>query len=180
MSNRAVTGDRAFNQGSKRQKPASQSSGSQDRLYALRLGSGLCVALLLVFIVVSFGCENMNGERTVSGKLPLESNTEEAERINNSLTLPEGSVLLETRILSKAESAVVTKKYSTQYDCKEVDSYFRKYLTANNWSFLYFTPGRFPQDTYSTFSRDDFEIGVWCQQMRDYRGIRKFYISSSW
>lgn len=138
------------------------------------------IFVLIIFVLAS-GCENMDGERTVSGKLPLESRTIEAELIADSLVTPEGSALLETRILSKAELGVVTKKFSTNHHCQDIDTFFRDYLMSDGWHHLSTEKRAFIDlEISSSFSREGFKIEVSCNELKDFRGIRIFYITCSW
>lgn len=139
------------------------------------------IVVVLTLLAISCASENMNGERTVSGKLPLESKTVEAERIADSLIPPTGSILLETRITSKEDLGVVVKKYSTDFHCKEIDAYFQDYLTSIGWKlFSRAERGEFNHAYSSSFSMNEFKIRVSCEELRDFRGIRRFYLSCYW
>lgn len=137
--------------------------------------------ILTVTCLLIAGCSpKMNGERTVYGRIPLAKNTVEAERICDSMKLPEASVLLETRIYSKQDSGVVTKVYSTNHHCLAVDQFFSGSLIENDWTWLtrevregFFESG----DTRNTYSSDGFNISVDCGEMKDFRGVRRFYVS---
>ena len=137
--------------------------------------------LAIAFCVCISGCENMNGERTVFGKIPLESETIKAEQIVDSIPVPSGSFLLETSITSKDNSGVAVKKYSTDSQCDQVDSYLHDSLAANDWKFLgTFRKGFFSDKIISSYYANGFHIEVSCDDIKDFRGIRKFYISCSW
>lgn len=139
------------------------------------------LVLFTTFFVSTFGCENMNGERSVSGKLPLEEKTVKAEQIADSLALPEGTSYLETRIISKTDLGVVAKKFSTIYHCDEIDLSFHDVLVSNGWKYLRTErKGLFGLDIYSSFSRDEFKIEVLCGELKNFRGIRTFYITCFW
>ncbi|MGB3017019.1 MAG: hypothetical protein WBC65_04370, partial [Ignavibacteria bacterium] len=84
-------------------------------------------------------------------------------------------------ITSKDDLGVVTKKYSTDLHCKEVNLYFCKYYTSSGWEFVDSErKGLFNQDTFSTFAANEFKTDVWCTEQKDFRGMRKFYISYYW
>jgi len=137
--------------------------------------------LVAVLSFSQIACENMNGERTVFGKIPIEPKTEEAERIVDSLVMPPSSSVLETRITSKDNMGVVTRKYSTEQQCEENDLYFHTTLVPSGWTPRSAeTHGLIFPKTESTFSRGEFKVDVSCDNMRDFRGIRKFYLTCSW
>jgi hypothetical protein len=141
------------------------------------------IIVLFAFIcsILISGCENRNGERTVRGKVPLEDKTVEAEQMCNSFPLPAGSNRLETEITSKSYMGSVTNRYSTDYDCQEIDDFFRTFLLSQSWKQARREKSGFLAiDTYSTFKSDPFLVEVWCTQMKDFRGVREYYVTCHW
>lgn len=137
---------------------------------------------VLVFVLAQN--QPINGERFVSGKDPLEQNTIRSKEICASLDLPQGSSRLQTRVLSKSDSGVVTAIYSTDQGCLDVDAFFKAKLRDEGWS-----PGQSESEiwflfllkkTRSEFFSRGFSVSVECTEMKSYRGIRSFSLCCSW
>ncbi len=140
------------------------------------------VALILALGVSSSTCENMNGERTISGKIPLEQNTVKIEEACNQLELPPSSSRLETRITSKSSLGSVTNKFSTDLECPEVDTFFGTTLPVHGWqkSRQETRQSWLSTDTYSTYQQGVYSIEVDCLGSRGISGVRKYYLTCHW
>lgn len=131
-------------------------------------------------IILTSGCDNVNGERTVYGIEP-EEETIVVEQICNDLLLPEESVRLKTDIISKRDSGLVTHTFSTEQKCIAVDNFFRQSLSSRGWKLERATRGGliFPEITLEA-SSGDWNIYLGCEDMRDFRGVRRFKVSCQW
>ncbi len=141
--------------------------------------------LFLAAVVIFFAARSraLNGERIVHGYEPLKENTVKAEEICSSFDLPARSVRLNTRIISKSYSGLVTNEYSTDLHCLDADLFFKQNLQHSGWSltqteqssFLIFWP-----EIHAEFRRDEFSAYVDCKEMKDYRGIRYLSVGCRW
>lgn len=141
------------------------------------------ILIVIIFFLFSVACcKKPEASRTIYGLVPLEKSTVQTEELCNSLAIPSEAILLESRIQSKKESAVITKVYSTEKPCHEINLFFRDTLVPKRWQII-------PSDTYTKFFNlethygfelEDNKIGITCGDLRDYCGIKRFYISCSW
>lgn len=144
------------------------------------VGCLLAAAIILIIVVRN---QPLNGERIVHGYQPLKEETIKAEEICSSFDLPEGSKRLNTDISSKSYSGLVTNHYSTDLHCLDADLFFKQYLQNSGWSlreaerssFLNLWP-----ETRSEYSRENFSAYIYCQEMKDYRGIRHLKVACGW
>ena len=137
-----------------------------------------------VIVIVLAQNQPINGERFVSGTEPLEQNTVLSEEICASLDLPHGSSRLQTRVLSKSDSGVVSTIYSTDQGCLDVDAFFKAKLPDTGWAagqsdseFWFFF---LLKETRSEFFSRGFSVSVEATEIKSYRGIRSFSLSCSW
>jgi hypothetical protein len=144
--------------------------------------AGLLIVLLLFFF--SIACyETPRGTRTFYGLTPPVKQTVQTEEFCNSLALPLESVFLESRIQSKRESGVVTNIYSTEKSCNEINLFFRDMLIHKGWQLVEAERGSyFPSifETHYKFELNPNELGVSCNDLKDYRGTKRFYVSCVW
>lgn len=149
----------------------------------LLIGGGLFIAIVLGNAIWGVTHPLLNGERIVHGEDPPPQGALRAEEIAESLSLPEGSRLLNTQLYSRKYQGVVTKEYSTDLDCSDVDGWIRSTLTARgDWRIESSTSRidviwpRFRTEYTSAGS----SISVDCDDLRDFRNIKRFTTSVVW
>lgn len=142
------------------------------------------LAIFATLVILLSACEFSNGERFVSGMVPVDPRTEVAEKLCDSFLLPPESRHMVTRVMSKSQLGVVTKKYSTPHDCLAIDAFFRNSFGDRegfvHWSSRVDRPFFFNPDTYSTYGAPGFLVDVSCDGWKNLDGSRKFYLSCSW
>jgi hypothetical protein len=149
--------------------------------YRIKLNLFALFSSTVFLLFVGACCERKEPTRKVYGLTPMLEKTVETENLCKALALPSKSIFLETQISSKRESGAVTNIYSTQLSCREINLFFREQLFSKNWKIIHSDENpRFPLDSYNIFQLESFEIGIECNDIRDYCGTKKFYVSCSW